>query len=477
MAKNFRVFYCDILFIQIFNKGFFHINTYKNKKVVVIGAGVSGQGLALLAKKLGAEVFVTEKNAINSEVKNIFSQNNIKFEENGHSQNVFDNADEILISSGLRPDTEIFKRAQNSGIKLTGELDFVIPNINAEKIICITGSNGKSTVTSLTGHILSKLNLKTGTGGNLGTASAKFTSEKFNAVVLELSSFQLERAQNNLKSSVSIITNLAPDHIDWHGSYENYAKAKSKILSLRNHDGWGIIQLNTNALTGKIITLSHSEQPLNNFSGHIFMDSGKAFLIMDGAKTCLFNYSDTNLIGEHNFENVAMSLTACRLAFPEHEQEFDNPKNLLDGFKALPHRCERAGEINGVLYIDDSKGTNVAASNTAMKSIKMRKVIILGGQGKGEDYAPLAEVVKAECEDAVLIGEEADKIRVALEKSGFKNIHMAKTMKDAVKISSELAKPGMCVLLSPACTSWDMYKSYKIRGEDFCNCVKELANP
>ena len=467
------------------HRRFFLINTYKNKKLVVIGAGVSGQGLAILAAKKGAEVFVTEKNSIPDEVKNTFTQNNIHFEEKGHSEKFFDNADEILISAGLRPDTEIFKRAQNSGVKITGELDFVMPDIKAEKIICITGSNGKSTVTSLTGHILSKLNLKTGTGGNLGTASAKFTQENFNAVVLELSSFQLERAKNNLRSSVSIITNLAPDHIDWHGSYENYVKAKAKILSLRNSDGWGIIQdndanliskLDKNALNGKIITLSHNENPLNKFSGHIFMDSDKAFLIMNGEKICLFNYSDTDLIGGHNFENVAMSLTACRLAFPEYEKDFNAPKNLLAGFKALPHRCERAGEFNGVLYIDDSKGTNVAASNTAMKSIKMPKIIILGGQGKGEDYAPLAEVVKAECKHAVLIGEEAEKINAALKNSGFKNIHMAKSMKEAVKISSELAKPGMCVLLSPACTSWDMYKSYKIRGEDFCNCVREIAN-
>ena len=433
----------------------------------------------MLANKLGANVFVTEKNIISDEIKNIFSKNNIAFEE-GHTQKAFQNADEILISAGIRPDSEILIKAQASKIKLTGELDFVMPNIKADKIICITGSNGKSTVTSLTGHILNKLALKTGTGGNLGTASAEFTSENFNAVVLELSSFQLERANNNLRSCVSVITNLAPDHIDWHGSYKNYVKAKAKILSLRNSDGVGIIQdrdadllssCDENSLNGKIITLSWYEKPVNNFYGHIFMSESQAFLIINGVKNKLFDYSDTDLIGAHNLENVAMSLCAVKMSFAD--KDVSDIKNLLSGFKPLPHRCERAGEINGVLYIDDSKGTNVAASVTAMKSIKFPKIIILGGQGKGEDYTPLAEAVKQECEEAVLIGEEAGKIKNALEKSGYTKIHMAGSMREAVDISYKLAKSGMCVLLSPACTSWDMYKNYKLRGEDFCNMVRE----
>ncbi|MBQ4430307.1 MAG: UDP-N-acetylmuramoyl-L-alanine--D-glutamate ligase, partial [Synergistaceae bacterium] len=151
-------------------------------------------------------------------------------------------------------------------------------------------------------------------------------------------------------------------------------------------------------------------------------------------------------------------------------------KTLIDGFKPLPHRCENAGTVDGVQYIDDSKGTNVAATITAMKCIPGRKVIILGGQGKGEDYSPLAEAVKSECDYAVLIGEEAGKIKSALENAGYVNFRMAATMEEAVKISRSLASPGMVVLLSPACTSWDMYKSYKARGEHFCKIVREMPN-
>ena len=446
----------------------------KSQKLVIIGAGVSGQGLALLARSLGAEVLVSEQKNINDEAKTLFSQNNITYEENGHTGKVFEGTDGILISSGIPPQSEILHEAAKRSIKMTGELDYVLPHIRTQKLICVTGSNGKSTVTSLIGHILNKAGLKAGAGGNLGTASAVFTREDFDAVVLELSSFQLARAKNNMHSIVSIITNLAPDHIDWHGSYENYIEAKSRVLSLRDPEGWGIIQdrdvdmLNP---SGKIITLSWNAKPEHEFTGHIFMDESRALLTLNGETQVLFNYDDTTLIGSHNLENVAMSLCAVKLI-----HEVSNVKFLLDGFKPLPHRCEDAGTFKGVHYIDDSKGTNVAATITAMKSIKGSKVIILGGQGKGEDYAPLAEAVKSECESAILMGEEAAKIQDALESSGYTKFYRVNSMEEALDLAERITKPGMVVLLSPACTSWDMYKSYKARGEHFCRIIRDKIN-
>ena len=445
-------------------------------KIAVIGAGVSGQGLAVLAKNLGFDVFVSEQKNINDDIKKLFTEKNIKFEENGNTSKVFENVNEILISSGISPKSEILIEAEKRGVKLTGELDFVLPHIKTKNLICVTGSNGKSTVTSLTGHILNKAGLKAAAGGNLGTASSNFTNENenFDAVVLELSSFQLARAKNNLHSKISIVTNIAPDHIDWHGSFENYVEAKSRVLSLRDPEGWGIIQdrdfeiLNA---SGKLITLSWDKKSKHKTNGHIFMneEGQEAFLTLNGKTERLFKFSDTTLIGSHNFENVAMCLCAVKLM----GVEISGAKFLLEGFKPLPHRCEYAGTINGVQYIDDSKGTNVAATITAMTSIKGRKIIILGGQGKGEDYSPLAEAVKNECNFAVLIGEEAPKIQNALENSGYKNFKKVSTMEEAVDLCESLAEPGMVVLLSPACTSWDMYKSYKARGEHFCKIVSE----
>ena len=441
-----------------------------NNKLTVIGAGVSGQGLALLAHNLGENVLVSEQKNIPEEVKTLFTQNNIAYEE-GHSEKVFDGTKEILISSGIPPQSEILKQAQSRGVKLTGELDYVLPHIRTKNLVCVTGSNGKSTVTSLIGHILNRAGLKAGTGGNLGTASAKFTQEDFDAVVLELSSFQLARATNNLRAKVSIITNLAPDHIDWHGSYEAYVEAKSRVISLRDSNGYGIIQdRDFDAInpSGKIIVLSWTPEPAHKTAGHIFMKDSEAVLTLDGKTIPLFKYSDTTLIGSHNLENIAMSLCAVYLLGVTGDVKY-----LLEGFRPLPHRCEDAGTVDGVQYIDDSKGTNVAATITAMTSIPGRKVIILGGQGKGEDYAPLAEAVKRECDSAVLIGEEAGKIQAALENVNFTDFHRAKDMEDALETARKIAKPGMIVLLSPACTSWDMYKSYKARGEHFCRIVSQ----
>ena len=446
------------------------------RKVSVIGAGVSGQGLALLARNLGYDVLVSEMKTISPDAKSFFTQNNIAYEE-GHTDKIFE-ADEILISSGIPPQSEILKEAEKRGAVLTGELDFVIPHIRTQNLVCVTGSNGKSTVTSLIGHVLNRAGLKAGTGGNLGTSSARFTQEDFDAVVLELSSFQLARATKNLHAKVSIITNLAPDHIDWHGSYEAYIEAKSRVLTLRDPDGYGIIQdrdydiLRPSAKIGKIITLSWDEKPGHDSAGHIFMDRDKAILTINGESSELFTYTDTNLIGTHNLENVAMTLCAVKLlgVNVDGRAEF-----LLDGFRPLPHRCEDAGTFDGVQYIDDSKGTNVAATITAMKCIPGRKVIILGGQGKGEDYTLLAKAVKSECNYAVLIGTEAPKIQEALQREGFTEFQRVKDMEEAVKVSHSVAKPGMVVLLSPACTSWDMYKSYKARGEHFCKLVKSEA--
>lgn len=438
--------------------------------ISVIGAGVSGVGLALLAKEQGANVFVSDKKEIPDKTKKIFQENDISYEER-HSEKIFE-ADEILISSGIPPQSEILKEAKKRGANLTSELDYVIPKIKSENIICVTGSNGKSTVTSLIGHVLKKSGLNAGTGGNLGTASANFTRENFDAVVLELSSFQLARATKNLRSKISIITNLAPDHLDWHGSYKNYVDAKAKILSLREKNGWGIIQerdLEILKPDGNFIVLTWSHYTKQkNF---ILMGKDASFFTVNGETSKLFSYNETDLIGSHNLENAAMSLCAVKLL----GVDISDAKELLSGFQPLPHRCELAGEIDGVKFIDDSKGTNVAASITAMKSIHGRKIIILGGQGKGEDYEPLAKAVKEECEHAILIGAEAGKIQSALESQNFMKFSRAQNMNEAVNLAKNLSSSGMVILLSPACTSWDMYPSYKARGEDFCRAVKNLG--
>ena len=462
------------------------------KHLTVIGAGVSGIALALFAHKMGAGVFVSEeKNALAPGVAEQLKNAGIEWETGGHTGRAFE-ADALLLSSGIPPFAFCVKEAKKRGLPIIGEVDFVIPHIKG-RVVGITGSNGKSTLTALSGHILQKTGLKVAVGGNIGTPLSLFTEERYDCAVLELSSFQLHWA-HDLKSSVAVVTNLAHDHIDWHGSYEAYVASKAKILSLQGGSGWSIVQdrdyrgacpvkeesLDPLEVTRpeKIIALSWDECLKSEAASQIFMGKDSAVLRLGGKgrpqeERLLFRYRDTSLLGDHNLENLAMAFAIAYLldaGVPDVKV-----KDALEGFHPLPHRCELAGMVDGVIYVDDSKGTNVAASVTAMTSIKGRKVVILGGKGKGEDYGLLAEVVKREAEAAVLIGEEKDRIEAALKMAGFHAISKAGDMEAAVSEARRFARPGMVVLLSPACTSWDMYENYGKRGEHFSAIVRNLA--
>ncbi|MDR2523106.1 MAG: UDP-N-acetylmuramoyl-L-alanine--D-glutamate ligase [Synergistaceae bacterium] len=446
---------------------------WSGKRLTVIGAGVSGMALAFLARGLGARVFISEEKAeLPYDAAKRLEKIGVGWEAGGHSPRAFE-ADALLLSSGIPPFASCVREAERRGIPAVGELDFAVPHIQG-RIVGVTGSNGKSTVTALIGHILKKAGLKVGVGGNIGEAASLFTGEKFDCVVLELSSFQLHWV-HELKTAAAIVTNLAPDHIDWHGSYEAYTAAKAKLLSLQDERGWGVIQAcDRQALSpsrpDRLTVLSWDEASDDRAFGHVFMGKDRAVLRLGGKEYSLFSYGDAALLGRHNLENTAMALAVARLL----NVTLPPAPDALEGFCSLPHRCELAGLAEGVTYIDDSKGTNVAASVTALTSIEGRKVVILGGKGKGEDYRPLAEAVLKEAEAAVVLGAEKERIEAALRNAGFTSIHRASGMEEAVFTAQRLARPGMVVLLSPACTSWDMYENYKKRGEHFRALVREL---
>lgn len=451
---------------------FENLDHIKDKRITIIGGGVSGTALALWAAHIGANVFVSElKASLPEEITDSFAANGILWETGGHTSQAFE-ADYFVVGSGISPHAGCVEEALKRGIPVIGEMDFIAPHLHGE-IIGITGSNGKSTVTAAIGYILNKKGFKTAVGGNLGEAVALFADKYLDYIVLELSSFQLYWA-NRLKNKISIITNLAPDHIDWHGSYEAYIAAKAKILTLRSTEGWGIVQdcdveaLNAHNLPN-LVVLGWDNSPLHPTAGHIYMGEKAAFLRLADKETQLFEYKDVSLLGKHNLENVAMSLASMH--FLDISAKLPE---AMDGFRPLPHRCELAGKVKGVLYIDDSKGTNVAASVTAMSAIDGRKIVILGGQGKGEDYSLLAETVKKEADAAIVLGAEQERIAEALKNTNYDAIHAVRDMQEAVLLAYKLARPGMVVLLSPACTSWDMYSDYKKRGEHFCSLVHSL---
>lgn len=442
------------------------VNSYEGKRISVIGAGVSGTELALLAKRLGADVFISDTSEISEEKLNRFREAGIKWEMHGNTDQIL-NADLIVVGSGISPQTPVLRKAEEHGISVMGELDFVAPYLDG-KIIAITGSNGKTTTTSMTGYFLEKLGYHCLTGGNIGNALAKAAGEHYDFIVVELSSFQLHWTKR-FRAEVGVVTNLAPDHIDWHGSYEKYVEAKANLFRCLNQGGVPIYQKSDQdalAVSGGFPLQWEKAGPADG----IYMDEANscAWLVRGGEKKKLFDFADVKLLGKHNLENTAMACAALA------HFGISVPGGLIGGYTAPGHRCAYVGEVKGVVFVDDSKGTNVAASVTAMRSLPNEKVVVLGGKGKGEDYGPLAEAVVQYAAFAVLLGAEKEKIAEALRAAGYEKYVLAGTMEEAVEAAFEKAAAGQTVLLSPACTSWDMYSDYGKRGEHFSEIAKGI---
>ena len=449
--------------------GLIDTRRYEGKRISVLGAGVSGTSLAELAKKAGADVFVSDAQELSLDTTSFFYTNGIRFESGGNTEKILD-ADILLVSSGISPENKWLLEAEKKDIDVIGELDFASQFISCP-IIAVTGSNGKTTTTSMIGYLLEKSGYRTGVCGNIGNGISHMADGDYDFVVAELSSFQLHRA-SSFRCNVAVVTNLAPDHITWHGSYENYIAAKAKEISSLVENGIAVYQSRDEAAfcfrdDVNRFPLSWTSESEENA---LCIDRGTeaAYVIKNGKKTKLFDFDDINLLGDHNIENTAMTLAVLNML------GVSVPKEVLASYVPPKHRCAFAGKINDVTFVDDSKGTNVAATVTALTAINGTKVIILGGQGKGEEYSLLAETVRNQARAAVLIGEEKEVMAAALDKEGFTNYRFEKNMKSAVDTAYSMADHGDIVLLSPACTSWDMYPSYVARGEDYVRCVKEL---
>ncbi len=456
------------------------VDSFSGKRVSVIGAGISGAGLARLAHRLGAQVFVSdEKKLQDQSLVALFQSHGIEWEDGGHTPRLFE-ADYILVGSGISPNAKPVTESNRRNIPVIGELDFISPFLRS-RIIGVTGSNGKSTTTALAGYLLQKAGFSAEVAGNIGKSLADFAFVQRDFLVVELSSFQLHW-NTRFACDLAMVTNLAPDHIDWHGSYEEYIRAKAKILSTQSPGGFAIVQeTERSVLFGDREDDAHevlafSWNGMQSSHGRKLLADEKACHVLfrdeTGAEELLFSFDDVPLIGKHNMENAAFAAGAIRMLTGKGIMR--GP--LFSGFKGLAHRCEFVANIRGVTYVDDSKGTNVAASATALRSLTGPKIVILGGQGKGEEYAPLAEAVKSEAVAAVVLGAEKERIVKALNEAAFPHIHEVSSMEEAVQTASTLAFPQSTVLLSPACTSWDMYPNYKKRGEHFQQLVLALED-
>jgi UDP-N-acetylmuramoylalanine--D-glutamate ligase len=435
-------------------------------RVAVLGGGASGAAIARMAARMGAEVFVSDAAKIAAETARSLESAGIRYEDEGHTEKIL-GCDKAVVGSGFPPNAPVLEKLASRGIKPAGELDFVLPFVKG-RVIGVTGSNGKTTTASLLGHLLKAAGANCEIAGNIGKPIAEIAGNDSDYTVLELSSFQLHWA-NDVKFAGAIVTNLAPDHIDWHGSYENYVRAKAKLVGFVERDGFVIVQKRDREIfeTGEI-TARYLTWDAPSADDGIWLSREDERAVMDGKE--LFRFGETRLLGAHNMENIAMALGMANMFGPGA-----SARASLSSYTAPPHRCSLVLEKNGVRYIDDSKGTNIAASAAAMSAIKGPHIVILGGRGKGENYGDLAGPLKKYARYAYLIGEAADEIAASLRGAGFADYSVPRDMENAVREAVSAARPGDSVLLSPACTSWDAYTNYGERGDHFAALVRKYA--
>ncbi len=444
--------------------------------ITVVGAGKSGRALALLGRDLGFSVFVTEKSPIKVETQALFSSRGISWEES-HSPKALE-GDAIVLSSGIPPTSEIVHMAQKNSRLLVGELDFVAPYIKGD-ILGVTGSNGKSTTVALLAHLLQRVLGEdvVSPGGNIGIPLAEMAFKEYVCIVAELSSFQLYWAQRPCLAGAAV-TNIVPDHLDWHGGYDAYVEAKKNITRLLNP------VIPSSPFIYRFQDASHI--PENCFPPHIerfpffwreggekysdqnqgiFASSEEVFLRKGGKEIFLFDpRKDLSLLGKHNVENAAFAVSLGFLW--KKGLESSALQKELGSFVSLPHRCENLGTVHGVTFVNDSKGTNVAAAVTALESLEGEIIVLLGGKGKGEHYGELAEAVSRNAREAILFGDEAASLEKTLRQK-YTNLTVVRSLEEAFLRALDLSRENDTILLSPACTSWDAYTSYTERGEHF----------
>lgn len=443
-------------------------------RITVLGGGESGIGSAVLAKVKGFDVFLSDSGSIAPEYAKQLKEWDIPFEEGGHTEAEILNADEIIKSPGIPLTAPVVRKAEEAGIRIISEIEFAGRYDKAKKI-CITGSNGKTTTTSLIYYLLKQAGLNVGLGGNIGKSYAlQVATEHFDVYVLELSSFQLDNMYD-FKADIAIITNITPDHLDRYDyKMENYVKAKFRITRNMKEDDCFIF------CSDDEITIRHLDNIVIKakslpFSQKKEVEQG-AFIQEDRIVVRVPQEPDTNVFlkelalgGRHNIYNsMAAAITAKLMKVSD-----ENIRRSLGSFKGVEHRLEKVTTIGGVLYINDSKATNVDSAWYALECQTEPVVWIVGGKDKGNDYTPLLRLAKQKVKAIVCLGVDNRKIHESF--GGIVPvIEDALSADEAVKKSAALAKAGDVVLLSPCCASFDLFKSYEDRGRQFKNAVRKL---
>ncbi|MDG1195888.1 MAG: UDP-N-acetylmuramoyl-L-alanine--D-glutamate ligase [Polaribacter sp.] len=443
------------------------------KRLVILGGGESGVGSAILGKRKGYEVFVSDNNKILNKYKKVLLNNEIDFEENQHTESKILNADAVVKSPGIPEKVLIVQKLMEHSIKVISEIEFAAQYTNAT-IIGITGSNGKTTTTLLTHHILKKAGLSVGIAGNIGDSFAQQVAEEtYENYVLELSSFQLDGIEN-FKSHIAILTNITPDHLDrYEYDFDKYIASKFRITKNQKETDYLIYDaddpvinnwLKENKTSAKLVPFS-LEKKLEY--GAYIKDNN--IIININKDPINMPLSTLSIKGKHNTKNAMAASMAAQL-LKARKQVI---KESLEDFEGVEHRLENVAKVKDVEYINDSKATNVNATFYALECMDKTTVWIVGGVDKGNDYNDLLPLVREKVKAIVCLGLDNEKI-----KNTFGNVVdiIVETAgaEEAVKVSHKLAERGEVVLLSPACASFDLFDNYEDRGRQFKRAVKSL---
>ena len=437
------------------------------KRIVVLGAGISGVGAAVLAKKKGFEVFVSDKGKITEDNKKVLLNNEIDWEENNHTFDKILNADEVIKSPGIPDSIELIMNLKNAKIPLISEVEFAFRYTKA-KIAAITGSNGKTTTTLLLGHVLKNAGYDVLVAGNVGVGFALSISERdYDYIVLELSSFQLDGIKN-FRSDVAILLNITADHLDRYDyRLENYSASKFKITE--NQKEQDFLVYNADDEIVKEIKTKAKKLPIslkNEQKEGGFLNKNELIIKLNNNTMTM---QELALQGKHNIFNSMAAAMAARV----FEVKDSVIRQSMIDFQNVEHRLEYVLTVHGIDFINDSKATNVNACWFALESMTKGVVWIVGGVDKGNDYSELAEMVDEKVKAIICLGENNQNIIDAF-KDKVDTIVQASTMSEAVNQSYSLANKGETVLLSPACASFDLFANYEDRGVQFKKSARTL---
>jgi UDP-N-acetylmuramoylalanine--D-glutamate ligase len=444
-----------------------------NRRVVILGAGESGTGSAVLAKKQGFDVFVSDRGEIKEPYLTMLTNYSIEFEMGEHTENKILSAGEVIKSPGIPEDADIVVLARKKGIPVISEIEFASRYTNAYTI-CITGSNGKTTTTRLTHHILENGGLNAGLAGNVGNSFALQVAERhYDYYVIELSSFQLDGIFD-FRPDIAVLLNITPDHLDrYNYRMEKYVESKFRItknlkaenILIYNYDD-EIIRDN---ITKRDISAEKVPFSFQPFSGPGAFVENETMQVKVKNHTFTMSIHDLALKGKHNaYNSMAAAITANALNIRK-----DSIRRSLANFRGVEHRLEHVLKVHGIEFINDSKATNVNSTWYALESMRGNLIWIAGGLDKGNDYTPLHDLVAQKVKAIICLGEDNSKIHEAFGNI-VETIVDTKTAEEAVRTAYYLGKKGDTVLLSPACASFDLFENYRDRGDQFKKAVRSL---